>query len=180
MKNIALIGALTLLLAVSGCDSMQLKQFSEQQPKLVLEEYFEGNTYAWGIVEDRFGNLREQFQVSIVGSLKDGLLTLDEQFVYSDGRRQQRVWTIQRQPDSQQYLGYASDVLGLARGEISGNALNWQYRMDLPIAGSTWRVSFDDWMWLQPGGVLINRAQISKWGVNLARVTLFFSKQAPL
>lgn len=180
MKTIAFTGFITLLLAVSGCNSMQLDQFDQQQPRLVLEEYFQGNTYAWGIVEDRFGNLREQFQVSIVGTLEDGLLSLDEHFVYSDGRRDQRLWKIQRQPETQGYLGYASDVLGLARGEVSGNALNWQYRMDLQIAGSSWRVRFDDWMWLQPGGVLINRAEISKWGIKLARVTLFFTKQAPL
>ena len=48
--------------------------------------------------------------------------------------------------------------------------------MDLKVGDSTLRVHFDDWMFLQPDNVLINRARVSKWGVELGRVTLFFSK----
>jgi hypothetical protein len=48
--------------------------------------------------------------------------------------------------------------------------------MDLPVGGSTWRVVFDDWMFLQPGGVMINRAKITKWGLEIGSVTLFFAK----
>jgi hypothetical protein len=37
-------------------------------------------------------------------------------------------------------------------------------------------VKFDDWMFLQPGGVLLNRARMSKFGVELGQVTLSFMK----
>ncbi len=37
-------------------------------------------------------------------------------------------------------------------------------------------MKFDDWMFLQPGGVVINRARVSKWGIDIGEVTLFFSK----
>jgi len=46
--------------------------------------------------------------------------------------------------------------------------------MDLPIAGSTLRVRFDDWMFLQTPDVLINRARVSKLGIEIGSVTLIF------
>jgi len=37
-------------------------------------------------------------------------------------------------------------------------------------------VRFDDWMYLQSDGVLLNRAKVTKFGVELGTVTLAFSK----
>ena len=67
-------------------------------------------------------------------------------------------------------------MIGEATGRAAGNALNWTYTLDLPVGGSTWRVAFDDWMFLQPDGVMINRAKISKLGLEIGSVTLFFGK----
>ncbi len=49
--------------------------------------------------------------------------------------------------------------------------------MDLEIDGGTWRVQFDDWLFLQANGVIINRARIRKWGFDLAEVSLFMQRQ---
>ena len=68
-------------------------------------------------------------------------------------------------------------MVGVAEGQLSGNALHWEYDMMLPIGDSTWQVHFDDWMFLQDGGVLINRATVSKFGFTLGQVTLFFHKR---
>ena len=37
-------------------------------------------------------------------------------------------------------------------------------------------MSFDDWMFLQPGGVLLNKAKMSKFGINLGQILISFSK----
>jgi len=39
------------------------------------------------------------------------------------------------------------------------------------------RVHFNDWMFLQPTGVLLNRARVTKFGVEIGTVTLSFSNQ---
>jgi hypothetical protein len=31
-------------------------------------------------------------------------------------------------------------------------------------------------MWLQPGGALINRARVKRWGLEIGAVTLFFQR----
>lgn len=170
--------AMVLLgIVMTGCGGMDIRKFKAASPQLVLEEYFTGKTRAWGIFEDRFGTLRRQFTVDIDGRWNGKTLVLDERFDYRDGETDRRVWTIEKISEHR-YEGRADDVIGVAVGEARGNALTWRYSMDLKVGDSTLRVQFDDWMFLQPDDVLINRARVSKWGVELGQVTLFFSKPA--
>ena len=165
------------LLVLSGCTNMKPTDFSGTTPQLRIEEYFAGHTRAWGIFEDRFGNLRRQFVVDIDGKWDGETLVLDERFLYSDGEKDRRVWTI-RKIDAHRYEGQAADVIGVAVGEAYGNALNWRYDMDLKVGEGTLRVHFNDWMFLQESGVLVNRARVSKFGIEIGEVTLFFQKSA--
>ena len=167
--------AVLLMVMLSGCSHMQIDQISQSQPELKIEEYFDGKVYAWGIFEDRFGTIRRQFQVEIDGEWDGKTLTLDEQFLYDDGERDQRIWEI-TSPGSGSYEGQAADVLGSAVGTSQGNALNWKYDIDLKVGDGSWRVTFDDWMLLQQGGVLLNRAYVKKWGFTIGTVTLSFMR----
>jgi len=149
--------------------------FEDSKPELVLEDFFEGETRAWGVFEDRFGNLRAQFTVDIKGTWEDQTLTLEEDFIYASGRKDRRVWAISKQSDGR-YEGRAEDVVGVATGRAAGNAFNWSYVMDLPVGNRTFRVRFNDWLWLQESGVLINRARVTKFGVEIGQVSIFFLK----
>lgn len=160
---------------LSGCGTMKPEDFSGKTPKLDIFEYFSGQSRAWGLFEDRFGKVRRQFTVDILGRVTNDTLTLEEDFVYDDGERARRVWTIERTAEKT-YRGRAADVVGEAIGLASGNALNWTYRMDLKVGDGTWRVAFDDWMFLQSDGVLINRARVKRFGIEIGSVTLFFRK----
>jgi hypothetical protein len=144
-------------------------------PQLVLEEYFAGQTTAWGVVQNRSGTLQRQFRVDITGTWDGNTLTLDERFFYTDGARETRVWTLRKTgPDT--WAGTAGDVIGVANGRISGNQLAWVYDINLNMDGRLLRVTFDDRMWLQSDGVLINRAKIKKFGITWGEVLIAFSK----
>ena len=169
------ITILSVFFLLSGCSGMALDTFKDAKPELVLEEYFKGRTEAWGIFEDRFGKLRRQFKVTIDGTWDGKILTLDERFKYDDGETDQRIWRIKRVGKGK-YEGRAADVIGIATGEASGNALNWRYDMNLKVGDGTLKVAFNDWMFLQSDGVLINRARVNKLGVEIGSVTLFFKK----
>jgi len=168
-----------LLVAVlSGCGAMTIEDFAGTEPTLDLFDYFEGETTAWGVFEDRFGSIRRQLKVELRGRIEGDELILDEQFAYSDGEIDQRTWRIRR--DSRGgYVGRAADIVGEAIGQASGNAVNWRYTMDLKVGQDSWRVDFDDWMLLQSDGVLINRAWVKKLGLTVGTVSLFFRKSAP-
>lgn len=157
---------------------MKPQDFAGSTPALRLEDYFAGSTRAYGLFEDRFGNLRRQFVVDIDGTWDGRRLVLDERFTYSDGEKDRRVWSIEKL-DEHVYRGSADDVVGEAAGLSYGNALNWRYTMDLKMGDGALRVKFDDWMFLQPDDVLINRAEVTKFGVQLGTVTIVFRKDPP-
>ena len=165
----------TFLFLTSCSTDMKITDFSNNKPQFKLEEYFNGKTEAWGMFHDRFGNLKRSFKVDIVGTLDSDILTLDEKFLYDDGEKDSRIWTIRILGDNK-YSGEASDVVGKAMGISSGNALNWKYKLNLKVKDSTIMVDFDDWMFLQDKGVLINRAEVKKWGLNIGVVTITFLK----
>ena len=154
---------------------MKVEDFAGREPRLVLEDYFLGTSKAWGIFQDRFGNLRRQFVVDIDGAWDGETLTLVEDFRYDDGETERRVWRI-RKVGEHGYQGVADGVIGEAEGRAYGNALHWTYDFALKVGDGTWNVSFDDWLFLQPDGILINRAEVSKFGVTLGEVTLAFRK----
>ena len=54
--------------------------------------------------------------------------------------------------------------------------MRWRYTLALPIEGRIWHVQFDDWMFLINDQVMINRATMSKFGIELGEVTLSFHK----
>ena len=166
-----------LLLLIAGCSQTDMKEFQNKTPKLDLFSFFEGDTIAYGIFEDRFGNLKRQFRVNINGKVKNQILTLDEDFLYDDGEQAKRIWKIEKKIDNAQnitYEGQAEDVEGKAFGSISGNTLNWSYDIYLNIKGSNIKVHFNDWIYKQSEDLAINRAYVSKFGINIGSVTLVF------
>tara|TARA_B100002052_G_scaffold293799_1_gene317518 strand:- start:926 stop:1534 length:609 start_codon:yes stop_codon:yes gene_type:complete len=167
-------GVLTFSI-LSGCTGMKIDDFKNSEPAFVLEEYFAGEVRASGMFEDRFGIVRRQFTVDIKGAWDGKVLILDERFHYSDGEKDRRVWTIEKTGDTS-YVGRADDVIGLAHGEVRGNALNWRYDLKLKVGDGIWRVHFDDWMFLQSSGLLLNRARVSKLGIDIGTVTLAFMR----
>jgi hypothetical protein len=171
----ALALAAAVPLALGGCASPSPADYASQSPPLDLKQYFNGKLLAHGIFTDRSGKVVQRFTVAITGSWVGDTGTLDEQFTYADGRRQQRVWTLQRGADGR-YTGKAADVLGEAQGLAAGNALNWHYTLLLPVDGRTWEVQFDDWMFLVDERVMLNRAVMSKFGIRLGEVLLSFQR----
>ena len=79
---------------------MTLEPCMNTSQKLVIEDYFNGKTKAWGMFEDRFGNVRKQFSVQIDGRWDGKALRLEENFTYSDGELEKRIWTIKRKDES--------------------------------------------------------------------------------
>ena len=161
---------------LSGCSNMSVEHYQNNTPHLILEDYFLGQTHAWGLFQNRGGQVERQFTVDILGTMVDGDLVLEEDFVYADGTLDRRVWTISK-IDEHHYEGRADDVIGHATGIAYGNALNWSYTLDLPYKDSTVKVQFDDWMFLHEDGLLINRAKMTKFGIFLGEVTLVFQRK---
>lgn len=170
--------AVAAMLVVAACGRPTLEQDKLSNKELNLEKYFAGRTVAYGQFQDRFGRVAQRFKVTIDGRWNGKILTLDERFAYSDGGTERRVWTLTK-TGAQTWEGTADGVQGVATGEERGDTFNWRYTIDLPKrdGNGSLRVSFDDWMWLMEDGRLLNKAYMSKAGVTLGVVTIFFEKK---
>jgi len=164
------------MLMLSACSTPDMAVYAKEKPALDMQQYFNGTVDAWGMFQNRKGEVVKRFNVVIQCSWQGDVGTLDEDFIYSDGTKQKRVWTLKKQPNGQ-YIGTAADVVGEAVGIVSGNALNWKYVLALPVDGKVYNVNFDDWMILMDDKVMLNRAVMSKFGFKLGEVSLSFRKR---
>jgi hypothetical protein len=161
---------------LTACSTTDVSQYAQEKPVLDMQQYFNGTIDAWGMFQDRSGKVVKRFTVVIQCSWKDDVGTLDEDFTYSDGTKQKRVWTLKKGANGK-YTGTAADVVGSAIGNTAGNALRWSYVLALPVGDKVYNVSFDDWMFLMDDRVMLNRAVMSKFGFRLGEVTLSFRKR---
>jgi hypothetical protein len=161
---------------LAACAAPEPARYAAERPELDLRNYFDGVVDAWGLFTDRSGAVVKRFTVVLTCSWQGDEGVLDEDFSYSDGTKQRRVWRLTRHGDGR-YTGRADDVVGVAQGEQRGNALRWRYTLALPVDGRVWHVQFDDWMFLMNDRVLLNRATMSKFGIGLGEVTLSFTKR---
>lgn len=178
MKTRLLIASMAVasLLTLAGCSAPKIDQYANEKPVLDLQQYFNGTLDAYGIFTDRSGAVVKRFSVVMVCQWDGAEGTLDEDFTYSDGTKQKRIWHLTRQADGR-FTGRADDVLGEAIGETRGNTFHWKYTLNLPVDGKVYEMQFDDWMYLMSDKVMLNKASMRKFGIDLGEVTLSFYKR---
>jgi hypothetical protein len=162
---------------LGGCASdPKPSDYIAEKPQLDLRDYFNGELVAHGLFTDRSGKVVRRFTVLMKCSWQGDQGVLDEDFTYSDGKKERRIWRLTRLADGR-YTGTADDVKGQASGQVAGNAFQWKYTLNLPVDGTVYEVQFDDWMYLMDERVMLNKAVMSKFGFRLGEVTLAFYKK---
>ncbi|MDE2417098.1 MAG: DUF3833 domain-containing protein [Burkholderiales bacterium] len=162
---------------LAGCASQQIDTYASERPVLDLQRYFSGILDAYGVFTDRSGTVVKRFTVVMRCSWQGNEGVLDEDFTYSDGTKQKRIWRLKKLADGR-YTGTADDVIGIAQGQTRGNAFHWNYTLSLPVDSRVVEVQFDDWMYLMTDAVMLNKATMTKFGVRLGEVTLSFTRRA--
>lgn len=170
-----------------GCGPRTAQIYSAETPSLKMEQYFSGPSYGTGVFFDRFGRVRSSFEIDLFGEHRNGYFELAENLRYSNGDKLKRIYIIRRIGDnlleaetetikenvgkSTPEPGDEEGVVGKALIEQYGNALHWTYKLRQDVGGgSLWTFAFDDWMFLQDDGTILNRAWASKWGIGVGEV----------
>jgi len=166
---------ITILLISCSNNNMKPIDFKDQKPRLIIEDYLSGNIKAWGLLQNRSGKVTRQFSAELNGKWDGKQLILDEEFNWSDGEIQIRQWKINK-IDEHNYEGTAGDVVGVAKGYSYGPAFKFEYVLLIPVKGKNMKITFDDWIFKQDDKVAINRATMSKFGIKVAELTVFFQK----
>jgi hypothetical protein len=163
-----LVLSLSLL---SACSGVTVRDYTQIQPTLIMEQFFDGPLRAAGVVKNFNGRVIRTFTADIKAYWREGVGTLEEDFNFDDGERQRRVWTLQ--PDgSGGYLGSAGDVVGESLIEVSGNSVFLDYVLRVPYGDSSLDLHIDDRMYLVSPDLIINESVMRKFGIKVGEILL--------
>ncbi|HEY9043412.1 MAG TPA: DUF3833 domain-containing protein [Rheinheimera sp.] len=172
-KRYSVVALLAVML--NGC-SQSVTEYQNESPELQLNQFFQGTAKAWGVLHNWQGKQSVRFSAELCGEWQGGQGHLYELFYFSDGRVEQRHWQLEQHSDGR-VSGTAGDVVGLAAGQLAGNALYWEYTLRIPYDDDTLDVTVKDWMYLVDNENLINRSTLHKFGLQVAELTLSIQQQ---
>jgi len=164
-----------LFLALNNCSKMKPEDYKDTKPVIKIEDYFQGNVKAWGMLQTRSGEVKRQFVADMRGNFDGQNLILDETFIWNDGEKQERRWIIKKVGENR-YEGTAPDVVGIAKGVSYGSAFKFEYKLLIPYKNKKIKVRFDDWIFKQDDKTAINKAILTKFGFKVGELTVFFTK----
>ena len=169
---LSLAGLVTILaLLLSSCKFVEVTDYEKNQPRLIAESFFNGQLRAEGVVKNLSGKVIRHFTADIKAYWQDGVGTLEEDFVFDDGEKQRRVWTLTPNGDNR-YIGTAGDVIGESEIQVSGNSMFLDYVLRIPYGNGTIDVAINDRMYLVSPSVLINESGMSKFGIHVGELLL--------
>jgi len=161
---------------LSGCGGHSTEDYADNTPKLDIRQYFNGPVEAHGIIYDMTGKADLSFTAKMHGTWVGNQGTFDEEFTFSDGRKDTRIWHI-AMIDDHHFTATAGDVIGNAVGSQHGNVMNMKYVLKAKRAsGKTIELSMDDWMYLLEDNTIINRIKMRKFGLNVGEMVITFRK----
>ena len=140
-----------------------------------LLSYFEGKTTASGVFESRGGAPKRRFTVEMTGRAEGDTLVLAEHFLFDDGERQERTWTLKR-GDGQSFTGICEDSVAEAHGMFEQGRAYLKSELRLKVGNRRVAMQFDDVFYDVGDGAVLNRSTVSKWGIRLGQVMLLFRK----
>ncbi|MBS0242638.1 MAG: DUF3833 family protein, partial [Proteobacteria bacterium] len=68
------------------------------------------------------------------------------------------------------------DCVGEAAGECADDSIRMSYRFRLKLEARELVVTFDDRLYRVSDTIAVNRAIMSKWGIKLGELSLFFQR----
>ena len=162
---------LVLSTVLGACSSVSVDDYSNLEPSLDPVVFFDGKLSAHGVIKDRGGVVIRTFNADIDAFWRDGVGTLDENFLFDDGEIQRRVWTL-TPSGTGHYISTAGDVVGEGKLSFSGNSIFLDYVLRIAYGGASVDVRVDDRMYLVSEDVLINESIMTKYGVRVGSIAL--------
>lgn len=182
-KSLLRVVLLATIFAVSACSSVSVKDYVDNTPVFQPESFFDGKLVAKGVLKDRSGLVIRRFTADINAYWREGIGTLEEDFLFDDGEESRRVWTLTPAPSSTEtrsYVATAGDVVGEGRANVAGNAMFLDYVLRVPYGDGSIDLAIDDRMYLVSSDLLINESQMRKFGVSVGQILLSIQRLGPI
>ncbi len=165
------------MLGSMACSQVSVTDYASFEPVLLPEDFFSGDLTAHGVLKNRSGKVTRLFNATIKASWEDGVGTLDEHFLFDDGEKQQRVWTLNPLQEGY-YRATANDVVGEGLMQAAGNSLFLDYILDIQYKGRSLKLHVDDRMYLVDEQTLVNESVLRKWGFKVGSILIVIKKSS--
>lgn len=173
--TIAVILVTSLLTACASPPEFEVPPPSKA---LVLEQALAGRTLGEGVFVNSLTGGETKFSVVIDGRWEGKVLTLVEDFVYTDGTEERKTWRLTKTGEGR-YQGTREDVIGTADVWQDGPGVRLDYYVTLSTGLGDIDVRFQDLLYLQNDGTIANKAVVSKFGLRIGRVDITMRPDAP-
>ncbi|QCK85218.1 DUF3833 domain-containing protein [Phreatobacter aquaticus] len=156
---------------LAGLSPMVAEARPTASQPLVLERVFRGRLRAEGRFTSRLGGATRTLVALMNGRWDGRVLTLAEDFTYSDGERDRVTWRFTKLGEGR-YAGTREDVIGTADVRNDGAALKLSYDALVKTGFGRLRVHFEDVIVARPDGSLYNTAVVTFFGIPVGDVEL--------
>lgn len=157
------------MLRLPGFKSQKLSDYVGTSPVFDLRRHLSGEFVSEGMIYGPTGRVVSRFVASMYGEWQGARGSLSEQFSYSSGGQQSRMWSL-TEGNNGAIIATAPDIIGEGTGRAEGCAFQMNYRIKLSEDAGGHVLSVVDWMYLMDNGTILNRSQMRKFGVKVAEL----------
>lgn len=143
--------------------------YAETGPAFDLRRHMAGPIASEGVIFGPTGKVAGSFVAEMTGQWDGATGTLTEEFHYATGARQTRQWHLTLANDGT-FTATAADVIGRARGVISGATVRMTYRIKLDEDAGGHVLDVTDWLYLMDNGAIMNKSEMRKFGIKVAEL----------
>lgn len=145
------------------------EDYSQTSPAFSLKTHLNGDIFSEGLIYGPNGRMTNSFVARMRGEWDGDTGTLAEEFTYSNGKTQSRKWFL-KLGQGNQFTATAADIVGEARGTISGATIKMEYRIRLPEDAGGHVLDATDWLYLMENGAIMNKSEMRKFGLKVAEL----------
>ncbi|MEX0318046.1 MAG: DUF3833 family protein [Ruegeria sp.] len=173
--HFALLGGFLVLLAgfalrrFTGFLAQRPIHYATGEPQFDLRTHLNGDILCSGVIYGPTGRVTSSFKGDFRADWQGNTGVMTERFVYDTGTIQNREWHLRLGNDGR-IKATAPDVIGHGTGVQLGSAVQLKYRLRLPETAGSHVLDVVDWMYLTPGGEIVNRSQFRKLGIKVAEL----------
>jgi len=170
LAGVAAAGAAVLVWQrLAGFSAQRPGDYAGQEPRFDLRTHLRGPLRCDGVIYGPLGRVATRFTGDFRAEWDGACGVMREHFRYDSGNTQDREWRLELGDDGR-IRAEARDLVGPGHGRQDGAAARLRYRIRLPEEAGGHVLSVTDWMYLTPGGVIVNRSQFRKFGIKVAEL----------
>ena len=155
-------------LALAACSRVPVSPDGPRDP-ITLDQAFSGESVGAGVFRVTLTGTERRFTAHLDGRLDGDRLTVVEDFFYDDGEQNRLTWVFDRAGPGR-WTGRRDDTVGVADVVETGDEIRLSYLADFRSGKDVTRLGFEDVIYFDRDGRVVNDAIVTRLGIPVGRV----------